>query len=48
MNSISPGYLPTLGVPILAGRDFTVKDTHSAACTGRIAEDTGRAWSTCE
>ncbi len=27
VNSISPGYLPTLGVPILAGRDFTVKDT---------------------
>jgi predicted permease len=27
VNSISPGYLPTLGVPILAGRDFTAKDT---------------------
>jgi predicted permease len=26
-NSISPGYLATLGVPILAGRDFTAKDT---------------------
>ena len=26
MNSISPGYFNTLGVPLAAGRDFTVKD----------------------
>ncbi len=26
MNSISPNYFATLGVPILAGRDFTTKD----------------------
>ena len=29
MNSISPGYFAALGVPILMGRDFTVKDTHT-------------------
>ncbi len=27
MNAIGPGYFATLGVPILAGRDFTTKDT---------------------
>jgi len=27
MNAIGPGYLATMGVPILAGRDFTPKDT---------------------
>ena len=27
MNTVSPGYFATLGVPIVAGRDFTIKDT---------------------
>ena len=27
MNSISPGYFATLGVPVLTGRDFNFKDT---------------------
>jgi predicted permease len=29
MNSISPGYFDAMGVPILAGRDFNMKDTET-------------------
>ena len=29
-NFVSPGFFPTLGIPILAGRDFAVSDTASS------------------
>lgn len=29
MNTVSPGYFATLGVPVLAGRDFTEQDTQT-------------------
>ena len=30
VNSVSPGYLDTLGVPLLRGRDFTRSDAMGA------------------
>jgi hypothetical protein len=33
-NSISPGYFAALGVPILEGRDFTLRDTEEVKLVG--------------
>ena len=38
MNSIGPGYFNTLGVPLAAGRDFTIKDVEEVQ-HGRDKDD---------
>ena len=35
-HTVSPGYLKTLGVPLLRGRDFTVTDTENAPLVGMV------------
>jgi putative ABC transport system permease protein len=35
-HEVSPGYLRTLGVPLLRGREFTVADTENAPLVGMI------------
>jgi predicted permease len=46
MNSISPNYFATLGVPIVAGRDFKLRDTGEVLHNKRPNPDDGWAPST--
>ena len=39
VNFVTAGYLGTLGVPILSGRDFTAADVSSAADVAIVSED---------
>jgi predicted permease len=44
MNQISPGYFATLGVPIIAGRDFRVTDTREIQRPKRSDEPEDERW----
>jgi predicted permease len=44
MNQISPGYLATLGVPIVAGRDFRANDTREIQRPRRGDESDDERW----
>jgi predicted permease len=44
MNSISPGYFAALGVPILAGRDFTLQDSEELLHAKRQTPDDKDFW----
>jgi predicted permease len=37
-NQVSPGYFATLGIPIVAGRDFDRRDVLSAPCVAIVSE----------
>jgi putative ABC transport system permease protein len=41
-RSITPGYFETLGIPLLAGRDFTERDTNDAPRVVIVTQSTAR------
>ena len=42
INAVSDGYFATLGIPILAGRDFDTRDTPAAPKTAIVSESMAR------
>jgi putative ABC transport system permease protein len=41
-NIVAPGYFATLGIPLLAGRDFAASDRHGAQPVAIVSETTAR------
>ena len=41
---MSPGFFAALGVPIIAGRDFTWADSHNAAPVAILSENLAREY----
>jgi putative ABC transport system permease protein len=46
MQSVSPGYFRTMGIPLLSGRDFTIEDEQEHAAKVMIVDETAarRYW----
>src|SRR5882724_1967934 len=42
VNDVGPGYLATLGTPLIAGREFTSRDTMGAPLVGMLNETAAR------
>ncbi len=42
VNRVGPGYFSTLGIPLVAGREFTKRDTEGAPLVGLINETAAR------
>jgi predicted permease len=44
VNRLGPGYLATLGIPLIAGREFTKRDVMGAPLVGMINETAARSF----